>query len=139
MWWRFGAPDFRRLRGEGNKRAFRKVVGGDLPPGVLAYAGDEAVGWCAVAPRAAYTRLARSRIFQPIDAEPVWSVSCFFVAAPTAPRDDRHLLRAALLFAVARAHRQYPVGRDRVDPWTGSGVVLRAAGFVGRPAGLSAR
>jgi hypothetical protein len=67
MWWRLSAPEFRQGRGEGNRRALRKVVGGDLPPGVLAYAGGEAVGWCAIAPRAAYPRLDALPHLQPID------------------------------------------------------------------------
>jgi len=139
MWWRLGAADFRRLRGEGNKRAFRRVALGDLPPGVLAYSGDAAVGWCAIAPREAYTRLTRSRIFQPIDAEPVWSVSCFFVAKPYRRRGATvALLRAALLFAQAHGARiveGYPVEPRQgslPDPfaWTGFASSFRAAGFV---------
>jgi|GEM_PF-154115 len=139
MWWRLGASDFRRLRGEGNKRAFRRVASEAPPPGVLAYSDDAAVGWCAIAPRAAYTRLTRSRIFRPIDAEPVWSVSCFFVAKPYRRRGATvALLRAAVLFAKAHGARiveGYPVEPRKgslPDPfaWTGFASAFRAAGFV---------
>jgi GNAT superfamily N-acetyltransferase len=57
----------------------RAVVKKGPPPGLLAYAGDESVGWCAVAKREAYPRLARSKILAPVDDAPVWSVTCFFV------------------------------------------------------------
>jgi len=138
MWWRLAAPEFRQGRGEGNRRALRKVVGGNLPPGVLAYAGGETVGWCAIAPREAYPRLDRSRIFQPIDEEPVWSVSCFFVARPYRRRGVTvALLEAALAFARSRGARiveGYPVeprGGTLADPfaWTGFASTFRAAGF----------
>lgn len=138
MWWRLGAAQFRELRGAGNRRAFRKVVQGDDPPGVLAYAGGEPVGWCAIAPRSAYPRLDRSRIFQPIDAEPVWSVTCFFVAKPYRRRGVTvALLRAALAFAKTRGARiveGYPVEPRQgslPDPfaWTGFASAFRAAGF----------
>ena len=138
MWWRLGAPEFREGRGEGNRRALHKVVKGKLPPGVLAYAGDVAVGWCAVAPRSDYPRLERSRIFKPIDGEPVWSVSCFFVARPYRRRGVTvALLRAALAFAKSRGARiveGYPVeprSGSPADPdaWTGFASTFRAAGF----------
>ena len=35
--------------------------------------------WCALAPRESYGRLGRSRILEPVDEKPVWSVVCFFV------------------------------------------------------------
>lgn len=139
MWWRLGAPEFRKLRGSGNRRAFRRVVGEDVPPGILAYADDEAVGWCAIAPREAYPRLDRSRIFKRIDDAPVWSVSCFFVARPYRRRGVTvALLRAALDFARkhgARIVEGYPVEPRKgslPDPWawTGFASSFRSAGFV---------
>lgn len=79
MWWRMANPDWRREKGAGTKRRFRALVRRGPPPGLLAYVGGEPVGWCAVAPRASYPRLARSRILAPVDDAPVWSVTCFFV------------------------------------------------------------
>ena len=37
------------------------------------------VGWVAVAPREVYRRFERSRILQPVDEKPTWSVPCFFI------------------------------------------------------------
>ncbi len=48
MWWRLSRGEFERQKGAGNKRALRRLVNSDLPPGVLAYLGGEPVGWCAV-------------------------------------------------------------------------------------------
>ena len=66
-----------------------KFDGGGPAPGVLAYRGGSAVGWCAVEPRGCYPRILRSRVFKAAGAavtdaanraEGVWSVTCFVVA-----------------------------------------------------------
>ena len=41
MWWRRPRAEFVRGKGDGNKRAFRRVVEAGPPPGVLAYAGGK--------------------------------------------------------------------------------------------------
>jgi GNAT superfamily N-acetyltransferase len=66
--------------GRGNKRALAALAGAKRPPGLLAYVGREVAGWCAVAPREEYVRLATSRTLKPLDDTPVWSVTCFYVA-----------------------------------------------------------
>ena len=43
------------------------------------HAGEEPVGWCALAPRQAYPRLETSRILKPVDDQPVWVIPCFFI------------------------------------------------------------
>jgi GNAT superfamily N-acetyltransferase len=101
---------FRRPRAEwtagcgaGNRAAFRRIVQRGDEPGLLAYAGTEPVGWCAIAPREEYGGLARSRILQPIDAQPVWSITCFFVARGFRRRGVTvALLEAAAKFVAAR-------------------------------------
>ena len=78
-WWRMGQSEWLATKGDGTKRKMRALVKKGPPPGLLAYAGDEAVGWCALAPREDYPRLSRSKILAPVDDAPVWSVTCFFV------------------------------------------------------------
>src|SRR5882672_1590300 len=79
MWWKMGQSEWVATKGDGTKRKMRALVEKGPPPGLLAYAGIEAVGWCAVEPREEYPRLARSRILAPVDDARVWSVTCFFV------------------------------------------------------------
>jgi len=79
MWWQLGQSDWLARKGDGTKRLMRARVKKGPPPGVLAYAGDDAIGWCAVEPRDTIPRLARSKILAPVDETPVWSVTCFFV------------------------------------------------------------
>jgi hypothetical protein len=57
-------------KGEGNRRAFRRLVGQGGEPGILAYEERKPVGWCAIEPREAFPRLARSRLFRPVDDRP---------------------------------------------------------------------
>jgi GNAT superfamily N-acetyltransferase len=138
MWWRLRASDWKRGKGEPNRKALRRIVQGGEVPGLLAYAGDEPVGWCALAPRERYRRLATSRALAPVDDRPVWSVSCFFVARPWRRRGvTRELLRAAARHAGSRGARLlegYPVATPKgaipaVWAWTGFESAFRAAGF----------
>ncbi|MEK6675550.1 MAG: GNAT family N-acetyltransferase [Planctomycetota bacterium] len=82
MWFRLPLSVFNQGRKSGNRRAMKRLVETNQLPGLLAYVDGEPAGWCAMAPRAAYPRLGRSRVLQPVDDQPVWSVTCFFIAKP---------------------------------------------------------
>ena len=126
-------------KGEGNRRAMKALVENGQVPGLLAYDEDEPVGWCSVAPREAFPGLARSRIMKPLDARPVWSVTCFFIRKTHRNRG----LSVALLNAVCDYVRDrggelvegYPVEPKQarmadVFAWTGLAASFRAAGFT---------
>jgi GNAT superfamily N-acetyltransferase len=103
MFFRLTRSEFERGKGDGNRAAMKALVDGGEVPGILAYAAGEPVGWCAVAPRERYGALARSRVLAPLDASPVWSVVCFFVARPFRRRGvSERLLRAACDWAAGR-------------------------------------
>lgn len=140
MWWSQTNREFDEGHGGPNKQAFRMRVESGRPPGILAYANGETVGWCAVGPREEYGRLQRSRILKPIDGRPVWSIVCFFVK-----RDWRGkgvasaLVAAAIAFAAehgATLLEAYPVdlaggGRARAgDIFTGTPGMFAVAGFA---------
>lgn len=137
MFWRLGHSEWKADKGSGNRRAFRKLVVSGQTPGVLAYADGQAVGWCAVAPRAVYPALARARVLKPVDDTPVWSISCLFVAKPHRRKGlSAALLRAAAAFARSRGAQMvegYPVepAQRLPDPfvWTGLASAFRRAGF----------
>jgi len=61
MWWRHGRAAFEKHKGTGNKRAIRRIIASRGPIGVLAYSVRKPLGWCAVASRDVYNRLASSR------------------------------------------------------------------------------
>jgi len=79
MTWRLKSADFEKKKGEGNKRAMKRLVEKGEQIGIIGYVGKEPVGWCAVAPREKYIRLENSKVLARIDDEPVWSISCFFI------------------------------------------------------------
>ena len=66
------------LSGPARGERVRQLVRQDPPPGVLAYDGDEVVGWAAVHPRAD-TSFARMRKIPHIDDLEVWSLWCIRV------------------------------------------------------------
>ncbi len=137
MWWRLPRAVWTRQKGTKNRKALRDLVSAGEPPGILAYANGEAIGWCALAPRADYPRLATSRVLKPVDERPVWSVTCFFVAKPYRRSGVTvELLKAAVKFARhhgARIVEGYPMDPENDQPdtfvYTGLVSAFRRAGF----------
>jgi GNAT superfamily N-acetyltransferase len=82
MYWRVKRADCQAGYGEGNKQAFKRIVGSGVVPGILAYNAGRAVAWCSVAPREDYPVLERSPTLKRVDDQPVWSITCFFVSQP---------------------------------------------------------
>jgi GNAT superfamily N-acetyltransferase len=138
MSWRIPRAEFNRNKGEGNRSALRERVETGPPPGVLAYADGRPVGWCAVAPREAYPALDRSRLFQPVDAQPVWSISCLFVTKSYRRQGlSGRLIEAATRLAGrhgATIVEGYPqAGKKRLPDvfvWTGLEQSFVRAGFT---------
>jgi len=138
MVWRCSRPEYLANKGEGNRRAMKELVDDWVEPGILAYDGDVAVGWCAVAPREDYPGLGRSRILKAVDDVPVWSVSCLFVAKDYRRRGvSVALLKAATEFVAGRGGtvvEGYPVepktpSEPAVFIWTGTASAFKKAGF----------
>lgn len=138
MWWRSSHSDYEKKKGPANKRAFKKIVTSGAIPGLLAYDGHEPVAWCSVQPREAFPRLDRSRILQPVDDRPVWSVTCLYIAKGYRKQGlSRRLLEAAVDQARERGARiieGYPVDPKKgqtadVFVFTGIASAYRQAGF----------
>jgi hypothetical protein len=71
MYWRIGTA-YRKQPANKNKMAFRQVVNAGPPPGLLAFDGALAVGWCQLTPRSALGAMDRSWRLKPVDEIPVW-------------------------------------------------------------------
>lgn len=138
MLWRQSPKQQTALKGDGNRKAIKAVFDGSRPPGLLAFDGSEPVAWMSVAPRTAFVRLENSRVLAPVDAAPVWSISCFLIK-----RSHRRMGLAVSLLEAAKALAAdhggtilegYPV-EPRKDPypsayaWTGIAESFRRAGF----------
>lgn len=133
MYWRIGSA-YRQRPSESNKSAFRAIVRRGPPPGFLAFAGEQAVGWCQVTPRAALPGLARAPWLKPVDDSPVWSISCFYVRRGYRRQGVTAALIAAALGAAKRAKapalEAYPV--DTSQTKSGSGMYTGKASTFAR-------
>lgn len=136
MYWRIGSAYHKRPRVE-NKEALRKIVRRGPPPGLLAFDGDVAVGWCQLTPRNELPWLERTSWFRRVDEMPVWSISCFYVRRGYRRQRVMSQLIAAALQAAKRAKapalEAYPVdtaARNATQNiFTGTSSTFAKAGF----------
>jgi GNAT superfamily N-acetyltransferase len=124
MYGRIGSAYRKRPR-EQNKAAFREIVERGPPPGLLAFNGDVAVGWCQLTPRDAVPWLDRTWRLRRVDDVPVWSLSCFYVRKSYRRQGITSVLIAAALQAVKRAKapalEAYPFDADVSPSASGTG------------------
>jgi GNAT superfamily N-acetyltransferase len=143
MYFRLPGPDFRTGVYEPNRAALRDLAASREPVGLLAFEGDGAVGWVAVAPRAVYRRLDRSTVAKPVDPDEdltgVWSVTCFFIHRRARRSGvSKLLLQEAVRYAADRGARiveGYPVdtrGEKKAsgELYHGTLAMFKAAGFA---------
>ena len=124
----------------------REQVQASAPgPGVIAYLDGEPVGWCAVEPKMAYSRLQRAKVVtegsrqEPDDAS-VWAVTCFVLRVEYRRRGvAAALLRGAVpqtRGGGARVVEGYPVDvalrpkAPSAELYHGTMSLFAAAGFV---------
>ena len=134
MYWRIGAAYRKRPR-EKNRAAFRRIVRDGPPPGLLAFDGDVAVGWCQLTPRDALPWLDREWRLRRVDDVPVWSLSCFYVRIGYRKRGVTAALIAAAVKAAKRAKapylEAYPLDADKTPSTSSTGYAstFARAGF----------
>ena len=78
MYCRIGS-EYKRRPAAANKAALHEIVRRGPPPGLIAFDGDLAVGWCQLTPRDAVPWLDRAWRLARVDDVPVWSLSCVYV------------------------------------------------------------
>lgn len=149
MFWRVRGRAWSTGRGATHRAAFRELVRCGRVHGVLAFAGDEPVGWCNVGPREDFPRLEASRVLATGAPPSTWGVLCFFVP----PRWRRRGVAAALLARAVELARErgavriegYPVrpgpnGRIAAAfAWTGVPRLFERARFREAPGVSPAR
>lgn len=138
MWWHLPRSRFEAQKGDANRRTMREMVFSGQTPGLLAYRGNQPVGWISVAPREFFSGLSRSRVLKPVDTQPVWSVVCFFIPRPYRRQGlSVQLLKGAIAYVRQNGGQiveGYPVApRQGKAPdafvWTGLERSFQLAGF----------
>ncbi len=128
----------RELVGPARGERVLELVQQDPPPGVLAYDGDEVVGWAAVHPRAD-TSFAKNRKIPHVDDLDVWSAWCIRVRPGHRGEGiSHHLLTGAVEFARshgAPAIEGYPLDNEgaKIDltmAYVGTKRLFEQAGFT---------
>ena len=133
MFWRLERAMFKKTKGGGNRQILRQIVEADEQPGILAYDGKQAVGWCGIAPREKLAALESSRILKRVDDQPVWSITCFFIMK-SARRQGvmESLIRAAVKHAKtngAQIVEAYPI--DMQSPKLAGQTFNSYGGYMG--------
>ena len=135
---RIPAKDNTSLVGQARADFVEALTRKRTKPGVLAYDGDEVVGWAAVAPRADLP-FARSTKIPHVDDQDAWSVWCVRVRPGHRGRGISHvLLEGAVAYAVQRGApvvEGYPVDNqgEKVDltmAYVGTRALFEKAGFT---------
>jgi GNAT superfamily N-acetyltransferase len=140
MWWRVpkGGKTWEEAKGRRNRDRMRRLVRAGAVHAVLAFSGDEPVGWCSVGPRETFPRLETVKALRRPVPEGTWSVVCFFIPARWRGKGvATRLLEAATKLAFehgARAVEGYPVvPRGKTMPaafaWTGVPALFERAGY----------
>jgi GNAT superfamily N-acetyltransferase len=149
QWWLLTNAEFKKTSRDDLTTRFHAEMHGDRAPGLIAYVDGEPAGWVRVGPRIDQARLLRTRDVttttdEPLDADVVWSISCFVVR--TAHRGQglmKKLLDAAVSTARdagARVVEAYPLDptvtrRSANQLYRGTVSMFEQAGFdiVDRP------
>ncbi len=128
----------RELVGPARAEHVRALCSQDVAPGVLAYSGNDVVGWAAVAPRATLP-FARSTRIPHVDDLPVWSAWCVRVRPGHRGKGvSAHLLEGAVAYARSQgapAVEGYPVDNagakvDSTMAYVGTRGLFERCGFV---------
>jgi GNAT superfamily N-acetyltransferase len=134
MWWHLphAGKLWKEMQGPKNKAAFKKRVTGGAVHGMLAFAGEQPVGWCAFGPRDGFARIPNAPSLQRTAPEATWSVVCFFIA-----RGWRGKGVAKALLAAA-TERAFALGASQVEgfpavPPAGGGALPAAFAYTGVP------
>jgi GNAT superfamily N-acetyltransferase len=150
MYPRLTGADMKEMRGAGlnqrRREAMTKLARRRCAPGLLAFEGDEAAGWIAIAPRTELRRVEASRATPRVDQVDVWVIPCITVRPSARGRGIAlALIRAAVAYAKkqgAPAVEAYPrAGSARTNDdnaYFGTEPLFRRAGFrvIRKPAQL---
>jgi predicted GNAT family acetyltransferase len=134
MYWLLPRKEWDAARGSKTKARFKRHVLDGPPPGVVAFDGEEAVGWLRIGPRASAPQWnGARRVSAPVkegdaDDPRVWAATCFYIKASARGQGvGDALLKGGV--ALAKKH-----GARVVEACTIDGDASAGAAYVGRTA-----
>ena len=140
VWHIVRVEDFHAAGREGNRAKFEELLANSHEPvGLIAYEGNEPVGWCAAGPRARFTRAVETPTLRGRNRhedDTVWLVPCFFVKDTARKRGVTAALLKRAVGAAKKARavaiEGFPDARGkRVERGArGSESVFASCGFV---------
>ena len=137
MYPRLDSREAQEIGGKGRREAMTVLARRKRAPGLMAFDGDEPVGWVAIAPRNEYRRIEASRATPRVDDVDVWVIPCITVRPSARGRGIAlALIREAVRYAKrwgAPAVEAYPrAGSARTkddNAFFGTEPLFRRAGF----------
>lgn len=114
MFWRQTNADAAGSTPSRNRALLKSQIDSGISPGLLAYIGRQAVGWCGVGPRVSFARLEHTRHFQKATTDKqTWTIVCLFVDSKARKQGVASgLIKASVEYAVAHGAdvvEAYPV------------------------------
>jgi GNAT superfamily N-acetyltransferase len=141
-WMRFTNADYRHLDQAAKRAAHHEAIAAaetaGRAAGLIAYRGDRAVGWVSFDERDRFDRVVGSKLLEPADNVPAWSIVCFVVAADARRQGVANLLLDhAVAYAAdhgAKLLESYPVEPgpkpSSASLWRGTVSMFERAGFT---------
>jgi GNAT superfamily N-acetyltransferase len=100
MYFRMRSSENARAKGSERKAALNALVASGPPPGLIAYVNGEPAAWVSLDARERFTMLRYSRMYKPVDDQPVWTIVCFVVGRSHRRKGMMgHLLQGAIDYA----------------------------------------
>lgn len=139
MYYRLSKADFNEGKvDDSNKRAIKEIIWNEKPVGLIGLIDNQAIAWCAFAPREDFVKLEKSRVHKRIDDKAVWSIPCFFIDKKFRRSGvSVQLLKGAIEFAkdagikIIEAYPAIPT-QDKIPDsfaWIGLYKAFERAGF----------
>ena len=127
MYFRLRSSENARAKGSERKAGMKALVEAGPPPGLIAYVDGEPAGWVSLDPRERFTMLQYSRMYVPVDDQPVWTIVCFVVGR----QFRRRGLMAGLLDAAVHYARENGARAIEAYPSEPEDALKGYAGFMG--------
>lgn len=127
MYFRLRSSENSRARAAERKAGLRELVDSGHEPGLIAYIEGEPAGWVSIDRRENFRMLQYSRMYRPVDDEPVWTIVCFVVGR----RYRRRGIMARLLDGAVEHARKHGASAVEAYPLEQPGELKGYAGFVG--------